>query len=822
MVQCAHWGAIEIKPWQFEPWRRILQDLPFPRLLIADDVGLGKTTEAAIIISELVWLGRAERILIITPQQLTHKWHLELFGRFGLPFEIFNRDSYQRLKDASVKNPFEITEKIIASKDLLKRWEYVIALKTVSWDLVVIDECHHFTHNSQSTITLQRELVEEVAKNSPGLLLLSATPHSGRSENFKSLMTLIDPLFAQDHQNQFSWQRYIIRRTKKDLENEGERFCDRQIQSLPVGENVLLPEEKQVLNKLMEWFQSWRTYFPQDETQSHLRLETLRKRLSSSWNAFFNTLIRVQTVKETIEKDLLKQIERLAVHNGTGKIKVLKEKLNHIWKHQDQAKVIIFTEYTDTMLWLQQALKENPPLNHLSEPWIATIDGSLNEKDRMLIEQQFVDPQSNLRLLITTDTSAEGKDFQHACHHLIHFELPWSMIRMEQRNGRIDRLGQKRIPYIFNLILDHPTTLDQKILHNLIERMEQAKRELGSVNPIAEQMSDYWLAEQLLNRKEQAIYEWMDQHTQEAKKDTLYQYHSQSQPIDISHSPILPEKLSIYNTHFDPKFFKIKLEALGGKLKDTSNPDEFDLMLTYPKEQSKGYEVSRWDFELPSYLIQRYHFPDHLNPWRVTFKREYYLKYEHYLLKGGKDKKELIYLHPLHPVVQKVEKYFYQYINQGSYPVFLFKPQSDKQGPLILVEKNALSPHSTIIARTYRVWDPKLEQWSEIESILSHSDSVINGSQETELNKVDQLWNAEKWHKTLQQSMIDWAKAIQKQLQDHIAPFIEENKQLTDLKLRNKRESWINQFWSIDLEKCYYQIIAVLWPQHDNKKNGNK
>ncbi|RYZ85335.1 MAG: DEAD/DEAH box helicase [Proteobacteria bacterium] len=184
--------AIQHKDWQFEPWRRIVDVLPFPRILIADDVGLGKTTEAAIILAELARRKRADRVLIITPQHLAEKWQDELYERFGLAFEIYDRETRSKLADRGVRNPWEVVEKVIVSRDFLKRWENLKPLENVDWDMIVIDEAHHFVREKSKGPSRLRELAEKIVYRSPGLIMLSATPFTGSIEEFHSLLRLLD------------------------------------------------------------------------------------------------------------------------------------------------------------------------------------------------------------------------------------------------------------------------------------------------------------------------------------------------------------------------------------------------------------------------------------------------------------------------------------------------------------------------------------------------------------------------------------------------------------------------------------------------------
>lgn len=281
--------AIDHKTWQFEPWKRIVETLPFPRLLIADDVGLGKTTEAAIILAELSRRRRADRVMIVAPQHLCEKWQNELFNRFGLMFEVFNRETRERLSDRGVTNPWDVVERVIVSRDFVKRWENFKPLSHVSWDVVVIDECHHFVRDDSGFSTRLRDFAEKIALKSPALILLSATPFTGSKDEFKSLISLLDPQFSSDQSTWKASNPYMIRRLKRDVKKAGEVFHDRVLSTIRIEASDLTKEERLCFEAANEILQGQSENASSAETWRHLQIETLRKRLSSSWQAFHET-----------------------------------------------------------------------------------------------------------------------------------------------------------------------------------------------------------------------------------------------------------------------------------------------------------------------------------------------------------------------------------------------------------------------------------------------------------------------------------------------------------------------------------------------------
>ena len=167
------------------------------------------------------------------------------------------------------------------------------------------------------------------------------------------------------------------------------------------------------------------------------------------------------------------KVKNLCDNFTSAKLEKLEQMLQNILTEDvaKTSKVVIFTEAIKTMQLIKGYLLHK---KIFSESQVATLDGSMTKDKRVSIEERFADPKDALRILIATDTISEGKDLQHTCHHLVHFELPWSLVKIEQRNGRIDRLGQKHTPYIHNIIYDTRVTPDQKILSRLQDKIKQA------------------------------------------------------------------------------------------------------------------------------------------------------------------------------------------------------------------------------------------------------------------------------------------------------------------------------------------------------------
>jgi ERCC4-related helicase len=667
-------AAVQFKAWQYEPLSRVLS-LPFPRLLIADDVGLGKTTEAGLVLSHLAQMGQADRMLIIAPAHLCQKWKNELQNRFGLYFEIFDRNTRHRLSKRGVRNPWAAHERVIVSQDFAKRYENLKPLRRTEWDMVVIDECHHFITGSQGMTSRLRELAEGICVQSPGLMLLSATPYRGGSAEYDSLLALVDPLSCErDAEGKLSAaadelrHRIVVRRLKRDLP-ESTDFPERVLKNINVGK-TLGTEETLLVKQVKEFLEDFKA---SPQTASHLTAEILQKRVSSSWNAFLETFSSIQ------ERDINLQTEKLET------FKKAISKFSHLNQRAKQSKyaalhafvkehiaasskkLVIFTEYVDTLDFIYEALALD--FKNMS---IAAITGSevkarfkgkdLTEKygiQRHDIEAEFSNAESPLQILLCTDACSEGVDFQKACHMLMHYELPWSLIRMEQRNGRIDRFGQTHPPQIFNLVYETDATPDQRILARISDRLEEARREFGSVSDLIEDVDSGQtdLAANLLRGNE-----FKFEKPPEKPNELLFKESKQKQK----------DLFKLSDEHFQKswQFHQICLghvlehERGGGTLRKTKTEGVFLLTLG---------EADLWDLRG---LERTYGYPSAANPWRVSFNPK--STFARSLVSDGRgigeEPSDLHFLSAFHPVMDVAFRKYKSLLFKNGAPPLLVVP----------------------------------------------------------------------------------------------------------------------------------------------------
>ena len=679
-------AAVQFKAWQYEPLARIL-GLPFPRLLIADDVGLGKTTEAGLVLSHLAQMGQADRILIIAPAHLCLKWKNELQSRFGFYFETFDRNTRHRLSKRGVRNPWAAHERVIVSQDFAKRYENLKPLRRTEWDMVVIDECHHFINGAGGMTSRLRELAEGICVQSPGLLLLSATPYRGGSTEYDSLLGLVDPLSCEraddgrlTSQAEELRAKLVVRRLKRDLP-ESTDFPERVLKNIQAGK-ALGAEEASLVQKVAAFLQSFKT---ESHTASHLTAEIMQKRVSSSWNAFLKTFTALQekNPKLQIEKwDSLKktitEFAHLKSRSKQAKYVALRTFLSENVTSTNK-KVVIFTEYVDTLDFLYDALCLDFPKVSLAAITGSEVKARFNGKHldtksgihREDIESEFSNEESPLQFLLCTDACSEGVDFQKACHMLLHFELPWSLIRMEQRNGRIDRFGQKHPPQIFNLVYETDATPDQRILAKIAERLDEARREFGSVSDLIEEVdaahSDF--NSNLVNGVEPAFAKSLPKPKELQSKS----------PTRASKSS--PSLFELSTKHYQEtwQFHQICLSLVLERERGSA---------TLKKTKTDGVYLLSLDENDPWELrgLERiYGYPSASNPWRVAFDPR--LAYERNVLADGQGIQEkaaeLHFLSSFHPIMDVALRKYKSLLFKNGAPPLLIVPRFTSQFALV-------------------------------------------------------------------------------------------------------------------------------------------
>ena len=468
------------------------------RLLIADDVGLGKTMEAGLIASELALRGRGDRILVVTTRSMLLQFQKEFWTRFSIPLARLDSAAIRRMRNKipAHYNVFDQFERSIVSIDTLKRDAQIrAAIEDSYWDLIIIDEAHNSADRSKNSgKTAQRaKLAQLLARKADSLLLLTATPHDGSQESFASLIRMLDPTRVPD----------VMKLKREDIED----LVIRRFRTSP--EVIAAIEEKTLARKLLrqdfELSQEEEAVYNSiaelsldldDEQKSNKAIDlfrtTLAKSIFSSPEACRQSLgNRIKRVKAGTARgtdsdvakleSLLEQVKLVDTPAFYKYQKVLELFTELKWNgKKPRDRFVIFSERIATVSWLYDRLKQDLGL---TDEQIGRVDGGSVDADNKTqqVLEDFGQKNKALRILICSDMASEGLNLHFQCHRLIHFDLPWSLLRFQQRNGRIDRYGQDRHPeiYYFVAATTHPKIRQMWVLDKLVEKDEAARQGVG-------------------------------------------------------------------------------------------------------------------------------------------------------------------------------------------------------------------------------------------------------------------------------------------------------------------------------------------------------
>ena len=552
-----HTSSVDALPHQITAvYEEMLPRQPL-RYLLADDPGAGKTIMTGLYLKELLVRGDLKRCLIVSPGSLVEQWREELYQRFQLPFEILTRD---KIDSARTGNPFEEEDLLIGRLDQLSRNEEVQAkLEATDWDVIVCDEAHKMSASffgGEVRRTKRYQLGELLGKLTRHFLLLTATPHNGKEEDFQLFMALLD---GDRFEGRFRDGVHVV-----DTSDLMRRMVKEQL--LKFDGTALFPErfaytvnyelsdpEVRLYHDVTEYVREEMNRADQLEGERGNRigfaLTILQRRLASSPEAIYRSIQRrrgrletrlteerllnrgadawldmqadtlrsmdvedpdtfydeapAAEVEETEEKVVdrasasrtiaeleaeihtLRRLERLAqeVHRsgtdrkweqlskllqGEGDASVAGELLN-LQGHR--RKLIIFTEHRDTLNYLTDRIR-----TLIGRPEaVVTIQGNMGSEDRRKTQEAFTqDP--NVLILVATDAAGEGINLQRA-HLMVNYDLPWNPNRVEQRFGRIHRIGQTEVCHLWNLVASE--TREGEVFNRLLQKLEQQRESLG-------------------------------------------------------------------------------------------------------------------------------------------------------------------------------------------------------------------------------------------------------------------------------------------------------------------------------------------------------
>lgn len=491
-LHIGHKAAMDPMPYQLDPTKLSLQR-PRQRILIADTVGLGKTLEAGILMSELIARGKGKRILVVTVKSMMTQFQKEMWNRFTIPLVRLDSNRIQKIRASlpSNYNPFFYYDKTIVSIDTLKRdVEYRTHLEKAYWDIIVIDEAHNVAERGDHQAQRSR-LAKLLANRSDTMIMLSATPHDGRAKSFASLMNMLDPTAIADPENYTpeDIKGLCIRRFKNDVKDQvNGSFLERQV----TLEHCHASAQEEHAFDLLAEMQLEMDAGKANNT-GRLFKTNLEKSLFSSPAACCKSIeARLKKLYKKYTVDDISDIRLLEeLHTALGQVtpenfmryQKLLELLrsdSYGWNPKDPGdRVVIFTERIETMNYLAEHLRTDLGLKSSA---IQEISGGMSDAEQQRIVEDFGRTESSTRILVASDVASEGLNLHYLSHRLIHFDIPWSLMVFQQRNGRIDRYGQQKRPDIRYLLIESNNKQikgDMRIIEILIQKEEQALKNIG-------------------------------------------------------------------------------------------------------------------------------------------------------------------------------------------------------------------------------------------------------------------------------------------------------------------------------------------------------
>lgn len=502
-ISIAHKAAFNNANYQFDPTLKAFK-LPRPRLLIADGVGLGKTVEVGIFLAEMIKRGKGKRIMVLALKSVLGQFQQEIWNRFAIPLVRLDSHGIAQVKSElpANKNPFEYYDKTIVSIDTLKNnAKFRHHIEKTKWDIIVIDECHTVANSSSQ----RGSLAQFLATKCESLILTSATPHNGKKESFANLINMIEPtaISKRGEYGKTDVEPYYVRRFKNDISDEEVKanFQDREIipihaKLFPMEEEFLEIQQEIKFSALSENKEGVDLlgFNESDVKRDFLFAIGLFKAYMSSPLACYTSLKkRVEKLKENKQNTglvqdnlellnkLINKLEIILSSKRDAKYESFKNKLIDLkWNGRKRDdRIVIFAERIDTIKYLSERMQED---FKFSDKAIQIFHGGLTDTEQQAIIDDFGKMDSDVRVLITSDAGAQGVNLHFFCNKMFNYDIPWSLITLEQRNGRIDRYGQTKIPYIYYLIskseLDGLKT-DLHIIENLTKKEEEVYKSLG-------------------------------------------------------------------------------------------------------------------------------------------------------------------------------------------------------------------------------------------------------------------------------------------------------------------------------------------------------
>ncbi|MGH4581769.1 helicase-related protein [Klebsiella pneumoniae] len=729
------------------------------RYVLADDPGAGKTIMAGLLISELLLRADARRVMVVSPGSLTEQWQDELFEKFGLQFDIFSKEKQEQCVSG---NYFAETDRLICRLDQLSRSEELQEkLQNTDWDLIIVDEAHKLSANyfgNKINKTKRFTLGELLGSICRHFLLMTATPHNGKEEDFQVWMSLLDsdrfygkfregahkvditdmmrrmvkeelltfdgtplfperraytanyelsPLEASLYEQVTTYVREEMNRADK-LDNKKKNtvgFALTQLQRrLASSPEAIYQSLKRRRNRLKDKLDEMKLMARGQKAKRSGEAETLEKykvsksiALPDDWDQLDEDLSAEEyelyseevadqaTAAETIfeleaEINSLIELENQAlvlVQSGNDKkweelSRLLQDSPEMINRDGKRRKLIIFTEHKDTLNYLRQRVSDL-----LGQPQaVRVIYGGTNRDERRKIQTEFRSDPTVL-ILIATDAAGEGVNLQNA-NLMVNYDLPWNPNRLEQRFGRIHRIGQKEVCHLWNIVANE--TREGAVFQKLFEKLEIEKSALGGkvFDILGEAFDNVSLKDLLIEairygedpatraKMDQVIEGALDsEHLKEIlRRNALVESHMGLEGLYAIKEQMEKAEARRLQPFFIRAFFQESFKALGGELR--------------PREQGR-YEINH----VPALIRERDRsIGESRTPILSRYERICFEKQQ--IRPTGKALAELI--HPVHPLMHSVLDLTLQmHRNKLKQGAILIDPADDSDMPRLIL-----------------------------------------------------------------------------------------------------------------------------------------
>ena len=512
-----------------------------PRYLLADEVGLGKTIEAALIMEELKLRNIVNRVLIITPAGLTRQWQEEMKLKFDEDFSIFSSGTFRSFKELYGKdtNIWENFDHVITSMDFLKPKKISDGLKekekarrewhnaevfqdcvNAGWDMAIIDEAHKLSKYQRGEETARYKLGKSISESVPIFLIVTATPHRGKSDLFMNLLKLVDPYLFNNYDalTPENVKKVTVRNKKRaTVDFNGNLLFKDRITTLCKIERTESEDEPEIklYNAVTEYVSEYYNYAREENNYLLIFLLMLYQRIvSSSSKAILKSLNRrhktltstVKLIKEVMDTPrdefyelpgeeriqilekigpVLKNPDRVKkeigivsncidlaknaiVGRNDAKLRSLMSIIDEIKRKENDkdVKFLIFTEFIETQKYIVDSLER---LGYTT----AIINGSMSLDEKIRQKKMF---RKGAQIMVSTDAGGEGINLQF-CHVVINYDLPWNPMQIEQRIGRVDRIGQEKDVIVSNFIL--ADTVEENVRDKIETKLHLVREQFG-------------------------------------------------------------------------------------------------------------------------------------------------------------------------------------------------------------------------------------------------------------------------------------------------------------------------------------------------------